>query len=73
MTIEAQTFFLTWALFALGALAWPSALATARILLALSGVLSIVVPIANGLGTGAWSGPPPRAATGSSSPSTHDF
>ena len=39
---------------ALGALAWPSALATARVLLALSGVLSIAVPIANGLGTGAW-------------------
>jgi uncharacterized iron-regulated membrane protein len=54
MTLEAQSFFLTWALLALGALAWPSALATARILLALSGVLSIVVPIANGLGTGAW-------------------
>jgi uncharacterized iron-regulated membrane protein len=54
MTIEAQAFFLAWALFALGALACPSALATARVLLALSGVLSIVVPIANGLGTGAW-------------------
>jgi uncharacterized iron-regulated membrane protein len=54
MTLEAQAFFLMWALFALGALAWPSALTTARLLLALSGVLSIVVPIANGLGTGGW-------------------
>jgi hypothetical protein len=54
MTIEAQAFFTIWALLALGALAWPSALATARVLLALSGVLSIAVPIANGLGTGEW-------------------
>jgi uncharacterized iron-regulated membrane protein len=54
MTIEGQAFFLTWALLTLGALAWPSALSSARLLLALSGVLSIVVPIANGLGTGAW-------------------
>jgi uncharacterized iron-regulated membrane protein len=54
MTIEAQSLFLTWALLALGALAWPSALVTARVLLALSGVLSIVVPFANGFGTGAW-------------------
>jgi hypothetical protein len=54
MAIEQHSFFLTWALLALGALAWPSALATARLLLALSGVLSIAVPIANGLGTGAW-------------------
>ena len=54
MILEAQAFFATWALLALGALAWPSALASARVLLALSGMLSIAVPIANGLGTGAW-------------------
>ncbi len=58
MTIEAQAFFAIWALLALGALAWPSARTTARVLLALSGVLSIAVPIANGLGTSAWFGPP---------------
>jgi uncharacterized iron-regulated membrane protein len=54
MALEQQAFFLTWALLALGALAWPSALASARVLLALSGVLSVAVPIANGLDTGEW-------------------
>jgi hypothetical protein len=53
MTIEAQAFFPVWGLLALGALAWPSAWATARLLLGVSGVLAVVVPIANGLGTGA--------------------
>jgi hypothetical protein len=54
MMLEGQAFFAIWALLALGALAWPAALTTARMLIALSGVLSIVVPIANGLGTGGW-------------------
>jgi uncharacterized iron-regulated membrane protein len=70
MAIEGQAFFLTWALLALGALAWPSALATARLLLALSGVLSIAVPIANGLGTGAWLWASAARNTGSFSTST---
>jgi hypothetical protein len=54
MTLDAQAFFLTWALLSLAAVACPSALASARVLLASSGVLAIIVPIANGLGTGAW-------------------
>jgi hypothetical protein len=54
MVVDGQAFFATWGLLVLGALAWPSALATARLLVALSGMLSIAVPIANGLGTGAW-------------------
>jgi uncharacterized iron-regulated membrane protein len=54
MAIEEQTFFLAWGLFALGALAWPSALTTARFLLGSSGILSVIVPISNGIGTGAW-------------------
>jgi hypothetical protein len=43
---------LVWALLTLGALAWPSAWATARLLLGVRGVLAVVVPIANGLGAG---------------------
>jgi hypothetical protein len=56
MTIEAQAFFLVWGLLMLGALAWPSAWATARLLLGVRAVLvlAVVVPIANGLGAGAW-------------------
>jgi uncharacterized iron-regulated membrane protein len=54
MAVEEQAFFLAWGLFALGALLWPSALTTARFLLGLSGILSVVVPISNGIGTGAW-------------------
>jgi hypothetical protein len=54
MLLEERAFFAVWALFAIGALAWPSAMTSARLLLGLSGILAICVPIANGVGTGAW-------------------
>jgi uncharacterized iron-regulated membrane protein len=54
MMLEERTFFLAWGLFALGALVWPAALTTARLLLGASGILAVIVPIANGVGTGAW-------------------
>lgn len=54
MAMEARTFFLSWLLFAGAALLLPSAVATARFLTAMSGVMAIIVPIANGIGTDAW-------------------
>lgn len=54
MAIEERTFFLAWAVFAVGALVWPSAAASARFLVALSGLSALAVPIVDGLGTGAW-------------------
>jgi hypothetical protein len=54
MVLEGRAFFAAWGVFALGALAWPSALASARALLGLSGILAVLVPIANGVGTQAW-------------------
>lgn len=54
MGVEESAFFGTWALFAAGALLVPSAAASARFLTALAALGCLAVPIANGVGTGAW-------------------
>lgn len=53
-TVEQGAFFGAWALLAAAAFAGPSARAVVRWQLALAGVLGLLVPVANGAGTGAW-------------------
>ncbi|MEM0963682.1 MAG: PepSY-associated TM helix domain-containing protein, partial [Bacteroidota bacterium] len=53
-TWENVAFFGTWAVLIAAALAWRTPVAAARWQLALAGVLSLLVPVANGAVTGAW-------------------
>lgn len=54
MVLEERVFFAAWALFVAAALAWPSASTSARVLTALAGFLATIVPVADGVYTGAW-------------------
>lgn len=54
MKIEEAAFFGAWMLFAVMAILLPSAATSARILTTLAAVGCLTVPLADGLGTGAW-------------------
>lgn len=52
--LEQAFFFWAWAIFAAVALVVPGALRSARWLIGFAGALALLVPLADGVGTGAW-------------------
>lgn len=54
MAVEETVFFAAWGVLAAAALLMPSAVASARWLTALAALGCLAVPVANGIGTGAW-------------------